>query len=80
KEQYGLCRRGKPGWGENMAFVGTLVNTFGGQWSDMNWKPQINSDAWKKAIGWYVDTMKEDGPPGISSNGFNEYQALFAAG
>ena len=51
KEQYGLCLRGKPGWGENMALVGTLVNTFGGRWFDMDWKPQINSDAWKKAIG-----------------------------
>ncbi|WP_189510350.1 MULTISPECIES: sugar ABC transporter substrate-binding protein [unclassified Mesorhizobium] len=80
KEQYGLCLRGKPGWGENMAFVGTLVNTFGGRWFDMDWKPQLNSDAWKKAIGWYVDTMKKDGPPGISSNGFNENQTLFASG
>ncbi|BCG95496.1 ABC transporter substrate-binding protein [Mesorhizobium sp. 131-2-1] len=80
KEQYGLCLRGKPGWGENMAFVGTLVNTFGGRWFDMDWKPQINSDAWKKAIGWYVDTMKKYGPPGISSNGFNENQTLFSSG
>ncbi|OHV86474.1 sugar ABC transporter substrate-binding protein [Mesorhizobium sp. ORS 3428] len=80
KEQYGLCLRGKPGWGENMAYVGTLVNTFGGRWFDMDWKPQINSDAWKKAIGWYVDTMKKYGPPGISSNGFNENQTLFASG
>jgi sorbitol/mannitol transport system substrate-binding protein len=24
---YGICLRGKPGWGENMAFLGTLVNT-----------------------------------------------------
>ncbi|WP_413771408.1 ABC transporter substrate-binding protein [Mesorhizobium sp. PAMC28654] len=80
KEQYGLCLRGKPGWGENMAFVGTLVNTFGGRWFDMDWKPQINSPAWKQAIGWYVDAMKQYGPPGVSSNGFNENQALFASG
>jgi sorbitol/mannitol transport system substrate-binding protein len=80
KEQYGLCLRGKPGWGENMAFLGTLVNTFGGRWFDMDWKPQLNSPEWKKAIGWYVDTMKKDGPPGISSNGFNENQTLFASG
>ena len=32
KDQYGICLRGKPGWGENMAFVGTLVNTYGGTW------------------------------------------------
>jgi len=25
---YGICLRGKPGWGENMAFLSTLVNTF----------------------------------------------------
>jgi len=24
---YGVCLRGKPGWGENMGFVSTLVNT-----------------------------------------------------
>ena len=23
KQQYGVCLRGKPGWGENMAFVDT---------------------------------------------------------
>jgi sorbitol/mannitol transport system substrate-binding protein len=80
KEQYGLCLRGKPGWGENMAYLGTLVNTSGGRWFDEQWKPQINSDEWKKAINFYVDLMKEAGPPGITSNGFNENQALFSTG
>ncbi|MCL7998129.1 sugar ABC transporter substrate-binding protein [Brucella sp. 21LCYQ03] len=80
KEQYGLCLRGKPGWGENMAYLGTLVNTYGGRWFDEEWKPQINSDEWKKAINFYVDLMKEAGPPGITSNGFNENQALFSTG
>ena len=42
---YGICLRGKPGWGENMAFLGTLVNTFGGRWFDMEWKPQLTSRA-----------------------------------
>jgi len=28
---YGICLRGKPGWGDNMAFLSTLVNTHGGQ-------------------------------------------------
>lgn len=80
KEQYGLCLRGKPGWGENMAYLGTLVNTFGGRWFDEEWNPQINSDEWKKAINFYVELMKEAGPPGITSNGFNENQALFSTG
>ncbi len=80
KEQYGLCLRGKPGWGENMAYLGTLINTYGGRWFDEQWKPQINSDEWKKAINFYVDLMKEAGPPGLTSNGFNENQALFSTG
>jgi len=77
---YGICLRGKPGWGENMAFVGTLVNTFGGRWFDMDWKPQLTSPEWKAAINFYVDIMKKDGPPGATSNGHNENRALFASG
>ena len=80
KEQYGICLRGKPGWGENMAFLGTMINTYGGRWFDMDWKPQINSAPWKKAITDYVDLMKKYGPPGATANGFNENQALFSTG
>jgi sorbitol/mannitol transport system substrate-binding protein len=80
KQQYGICLRGKPGWGENMAFLGTMINTYGGRWFDMDWKPQVNSEPWKKAITEYVDLMSKFGPPGASSNGFNENQALFATG
>jgi ABC-type glycerol-3-phosphate transport system substrate-binding protein len=63
-----------------MAFVGTLVNTFGGRWFDMAWNPQLNSDAWKKAVTFYVDLLNNYGPPGASSNGHNENRALFASG
>ena len=80
KQQYGICLRGKPGWGENMAYLTTLVNTSGGSWFDMSWKPQLDSAAWLKAITFYVDIMKKDGPPGADSNGFNENQALFSTG
>ncbi|MBB2841662.1 UNVERIFIED_ORG: sorbitol/mannitol transport system substrate-binding protein [Rhizobium etli] len=80
KEQYGLCLRGKPGWGENMAFLGTMINAYGGRWFDMDWKPQINSEPWKKAITDYVDLMTKYGPPGVTANGFNENQALFSTG
>jgi sorbitol/mannitol transport system substrate-binding protein len=77
---YGICLRGKPGWGENMAYLDTLVNTFGGRWFDENWKPQLDTPEWKAAIGYYVDMMKKYGPPGASSNGHNENRALFATG
>ncbi len=77
---FGTCQRGKAGWGENMAFVGPLVNAFGGRWFDMEWQPQIDSDAWKAAVTYYVDLMNEYGPPGASANGHNENRALFADG
>ena len=77
---YGLCLRGKPGWGDNMAFLTTMVNTYGGQWFDMSWKPQLETKPWKEAITQYVDLMKKYGPPGASANSFNENLALFQEG
>ena len=77
---YGICLRGKPGWGDNMAFLSTLVNTFGGQWFDMSWKPQLESKPWKDAINFYVDLLKSYGPPGSSANSFNEILALYNEG
>ena len=79
-EVYGICLRGKPGWGDNMAFITTLVNTFGGQWFDLQWKPQLESKPWKDAITFYVDLLKNYGPPGSSSNSFNEILALTNSG
>ena len=63
-----------------MAFLDTLINTFGGTWFDMKWTPTIDTPEWKKAIGFYVDLMKADGPPGASSNGFNENLTLMTSG
>ena len=77
---YGMCLRGKPGWGENMAYVTSLVNAEGGQWFDMQWKPALDTPEWKKAIAYYGDILKADGPPGATSNGFNENLALFGSG
>ena len=77
---YGICLRGKPGWGDNMAFLSTLVNTFGGQWFDMSWKPQVDSKPWHDAINFYVDLLKNYGPPGSAANSFNEILALYNEG
>ena len=80
KGLYGITLRGKPGWGENMAFLSTLVNTFGGTWFDMKWNPTLDTPEWKKAITFYIDLMKADGPPGASANGFNENLTLMTSG
>ncbi len=77
---YGMCLRGKPGWGENMAYVTTLASAMGGQWFDKNWKAALTTPAWHKAVTYYSDILKNDGPPGASSNGFNENLALFSSG
>ncbi|MFV0332800.1 MAG: ABC transporter substrate-binding protein [Tropicimonas sp.] len=80
KEQYGICLRGKPGWGENMALITLMANVWGGTWFDMDWKPQLTSQPWNDAVSYYVDLMNNFGPPGASANGFNENQALFSSG
>ena len=77
---YGICLRGKAGWGENMAFVSTLVNTYGGRYFDEKWNAQVDSPEWKSAINFYVDLLKKDGAPGASSNGFNENLSLMTGG
>ena len=77
---YGICLRGKPGWGDNAAFLTTMVNTFGGQWFDMKWKPQLTTKPWHDAITFYVDMMNKYGPPGSANNSFNEILALYNEG
>lgn len=47
--QYGICLRGKAGWGENMALIGTLANAFGARWFDERWQPEFSGGEWKKA-------------------------------
>ena len=80
KGQYGICLRGKAGWGENMALITTIANAYGARWFDEQWKPEFTGSEWKNALNFYVDTMKKYGPPGASSNGFNENLALFNSG
>ena len=77
---YGICLRGKAGWGDNMALMTTMANSFGARWFDEDWKPQLESAEWKNAVNFYVDLLTKYGPPGSSSNSFNESLALFNAG
>jgi sorbitol/mannitol transport system substrate-binding protein len=76
----GICLRGKAGWGENMAYLTTMANSFGARWFDENWKPQFDSAEWKDALNTYLAIMKEAGPEGASGNGFSENLALFQSG
>jgi sorbitol/mannitol transport system substrate-binding protein len=76
----GVCLRGKAGWGENMAFLTAMSNSFGARWFDENWKPQFDQPEWKSTLDFYVKLMNDAGPQGASSNGFNENLALFQQG
>ncbi|HET7412941.1 MAG TPA: extracellular solute-binding protein, partial [Pararhizobium sp.] len=52
---YGICLRGKAGWGENMAFLTAMSNSFGARWFDEKWHPQFDQPAWKDTLSFYVD-------------------------
>ncbi len=77
---YGICLRGKAGWGENMAFLTATSNAFGARWFDENWTAQFDQPAWKETLSFYIDLMNDAGPPGASTNGFNENLSLFQQG
>ena len=80
KEQYGICLRGKAGWGENMAFLTAMSNSFGAKWFDMDWKAQFDQKPWADTLAFYLHLMNDYGPPGASNNGFNENLALMQQG
>ncbi|MEU4039368.1 ABC transporter substrate-binding protein [Streptomyces collinus] len=68
----GVCLRGLPGWGELMAPLTTVVNTFGGTWFDKSWKARLDSPEFVKATKFYVDLVREHGESGAAQSGFAE--------
>ncbi|KJV09370.1 sugar ABC transporter substrate-binding protein [Elstera litoralis] len=79
-QTYGICLRGKAGWGENMAFLTAMANSMGARWFDEKWNPEFTGPEWTKTLTTYATMMKESGPPGASANGFNENLVLFNSG
>ncbi|HEX2214438.1 MAG TPA: sugar ABC transporter substrate-binding protein [Mycobacterium sp.] len=76
----GICLRGKPGWGEVLAPLDTVINTFGGRWYDMDWNAQLTSPEVTKAVEFYVNTVREYGEPNAPAAGFGECATQFAQG
>ncbi|MFJ9420528.1 ABC transporter substrate-binding protein [Streptomyces sp. NPDC101249] len=68
----GICLRGLPGWGEVMAPLTTVVNTFGGTWFDKDWKARLDSPEFQKAVKFYVDLVRKHGESGAAQSGFAE--------
>lgn len=79
-EVYGICLRGKPGWGEGGAFITVTANSFGARWFDEDWNAQFDQPEWAEALTFFVDLMNSYGPPGYATNGFNENLSLFQQG
>lgn len=77
---YGLCLRGKAGWGENVALITAMSNSYGARLFDEKWRPQFDSPEWKAAFTTYANALRRFGPPGAVANGFNENLAMFAQG
>jgi sorbitol/mannitol transport system substrate-binding protein len=78
--QFGICLRALPGWGEFGAPLTTVVNTFGGEWFNMKWQPQLTSPAFESAANFYVNLVKKYGEPGATSSGFTECETAMAQG
>jgi sorbitol/mannitol transport system substrate-binding protein len=73
----GICLRGEEGWGENLATLDTVINTYGGSWFNSSWAPQLTSPATEKAVSFYVNLVRKDGEPGAASDGFTELLTLY---
>jgi sorbitol/mannitol transport system substrate-binding protein len=62
------------------AVLTTVINTFGGEWFDMNWQPQLTSAADEAAVSFYVNLIRSAGEPGATSSGFTECETAMGQG
>jgi sorbitol/mannitol transport system substrate-binding protein len=76
----GICLRGLAGWGDNMAALDTVVNTFGGEWFNKQWQPQLTSPAFTAATNFYVNLIRKYGETGASNDSFNQLLTLYGQG
>jgi sorbitol/mannitol transport system substrate-binding protein len=68
----GICLRGQPGWGQVLAPLTTVVNTFGGTWFTKSWQAQVDAPAFEQAANFYVDLARKHGEVGAAQSGFTE--------
>src|SRR4051794_5376149 len=73
----GICLRGKPGWGDLGASFTTVLNTFGGTWWSSKPdgsidKAMVDQPAFKNALNFYVNLVKDAGEKDAANSSFNE--------
>ena len=76
----GICLRGIPGWGQSLAPLTTVINTYGGRWFDENWNVQLSSPKTKAAIDFYINLLKSHGQQDAAKDGWAECLQLFTQG
>jgi sorbitol/mannitol transport system substrate-binding protein len=76
----GILLRGQSGWGMNMAPLDTMINTFGGSWFDLNWKPQLSTPPVQQAVTLYANLLQNYGEPGAATSGWEECLSLMGQG
>ena len=77
---YGICLRGQPGWGAQLAPLNTVVNTFGARWFDESWDPQLTEAPFVEAVEFYVDLINDAGQPGAATDSFTECLTTYGQG
>lgn len=75
----GMCLRGQAGWGENVALVTAMANSYGGRWFDQEWAPQLETEPWTQAVSTYVE-LGTYADAGSAELGYNENLDLFREG
>jgi sorbitol/mannitol transport system substrate-binding protein len=80
KNRSGICLRGDPGWGENLAPINTVINSFGGRWFNPAWQAQLTSPEVQRAVSTYVSLLQKYGEPGAPEAGFSQCATLYSQG
>ena len=76
----GICLRGQSGWGQVLAPLDTVINTFGGRWYDKRWQAQLTSPPVRRAVSFYINLLNRDGEPGAAGDGFAECATQYGQG
>ncbi|MFZ3415360.1 ABC transporter substrate-binding protein [Arthrobacter sp. 3Tela_A] len=76
----GICLRGLAGWGEVMAPLTTMINTYGGSWFDEDWNATLDSPEVKAAVTDYVDLIRSSGQPGAATSGYGDCLTRYSQG
>ena len=77
---YGIVSRGLPGWGQNMAVFGTVINAFGARWFDTEWNPTFDEPEMREAWEFYKRILDDAGQPNPTTDGYTEVLALMQSG